>query len=109
MKMMSVPGAFVNERNVAHHIEKTEKGYLVNLAVPGYTKERISIQVEADRLEVKSERDDSAIMFARPAFVKRFVLPNYADAEAIQARYLDGILQIEVPFRQNYRKEVTIA
>lgn len=109
MKMMSVPGAFVNERNVAHHIEKTEKGYLVNLAVPGYTKERISIQVEEDRLEVRADRDDSAIAFARPAFVKRFVLPTFADAEGINAKYLDGVLQIEVPFRNNYRKEVTIA
>ena len=109
MKLMTVPGAFTQERNIAHHIEKSDRGYLISLAVPGYTKERISIEMEADRLEIKAVKEDNAVVFARPGFVKRFIMPAHTDTEGIQAKYLDGILQIEVPFRNNYKKEVTIS
>ena len=104
--LKTIPETF--QKQVAHHIEKTEKGYLLNLSVPGYSKDRIRIRFEEDRLEVSAEKDENAVVFAKPGFKKRFVIPAHVDTDEIDAKYIDGILQIEIPFRQNYRREVSI-
>lgn len=109
MRVMNVPGNFTNDRLIAHHVEKTERSYLLSLVVPGYNKDRIGIQFEADRLVVKAEKEDNALIFARPGFTKRFIVPSHVDVDAISARYFDGILQIEIPFKADYRREVAIS
>lgn len=106
MMLRTVPQTF--QKQVAHHIEKADKGYLLNLSVPGYSKDRIKIRFEDDRMEVSAEKDDNALVFARPGFSKRFVIPVHVDTDQVDAKYIDGVLQIEIPFRQNYRREVTI-
>ena len=104
--LKTIPDTF--QKQVAHQIEKTDKGYLLSLSVAGYTKDRISIRFEEDRLEVSADKDENAVVFARPGFSKRFVIPAHVDTDEINAKYMDGILQIEIPFRQNYRREVAI-
>ena len=74
--------------------------------IPGVRKEDIDIKVENGTLvlhgEKKQEKEfdsDSAHRIERfyGAFSRSFVLPSVIDADKIQARYKDGVLEIVLP------------
>lgn len=92
----SLPAANVKENDKAFHIE---------LAVPGFKKEDIKVQVEGDMLnvsaETRSEKKDENEKYNRrefsySSFARSFRLPESVQQDNISAKYENGILELVV-------------
>ena len=94
----------------AANIKETKESFLVELAVPGKQKEDFNIEVENDMLTISSEDKKSSEEkdkegrytrreFSYAAFKRSFTLPETVDDEAINAKYEDGVLKINLPKR----------
>ncbi|MCD6345876.1 MAG: Hsp20/alpha crystallin family protein, partial [Bacteroidales bacterium] len=95
------------------NILESEKSFIIELSVPGYQKNEISVKVDNNVLSVsyehKEEKADKKAQnelryvrqeFAKSEFVRNFRLSRWVNAEEINANFKDGILTIEVPKRE---------
>lgn len=81
-----------------------DKTYVVELALAGYKKEQINIEVEDSMLiiEIEGGERDEGVNFihqgikSKPLLFKMQVVNGY-DAENINLSYKQGILKIEIP------------
>jgi HSP20 family protein len=83
---------------------------LITAELPGFKNDEISIQTENGMLTLSGERrfeketSDKAyhrVERSYGRFVRSFSLPNNVDREKIQARFNDGLLQIELLKRED--------
>ncbi|KAA3624871.1 MAG: Hsp20/alpha crystallin family protein [Flavobacterium sp.] len=92
----------------AVNIQENLANFVIELAAPGLTKEKIAIEVEENILKVSSEvasetnSEDKDKKFTRREFsfrnfTRSFTLPETVDVENITASYTDGILYITIP------------
>lgn len=88
---------------------------LITAELPGFKNDEISIQTENGMLTLSGERrlekesGDKAyhrIERSYGRFVRSFSLPNNVDREKIQARFTDGLLQIELPKREDAKPRI---
>lgn len=84
----------------------TPEGYEIHLALAGFKKEEVVVEIVGDFLQVRAEaeRKESILeeeylhMDFMPDMQERaFPLPPNADLEKIQAQYSNGLLIIRVP------------
>jgi HSP20 family protein len=87
-------------------ITETEKQYAVSIDIPGMKKEDISLEVKENQLfvtgerkwESKSEKDNVLRSEKRYGkFSRVFTLPQNVNAEMIEARFENGVLEIFLP------------
>lgn len=86
------------------NIYETAEAYKLELAAPGLEKEDFQVNLKKDTLSVwveKKVEEDKKIDFSRQefeytSFARSFNLPENADAESIQAEYVQGILTITI-------------
>ena len=87
------------------NIQETEKGYTIELAVPGFSKEEFSILVENRILRIKGEhvenkKEESEKYtrreFSKSSFERSFSLPSEIKEDDIEASYENGILKLEL-------------
>ena len=75
-----------------------ESNYYVQAEVPGYDRKEIEVELDRDRLVLKgsrkSKKDD---VESKVTFHRSVTLPENVNAEAIGARYKNGILTVTVP------------
>lgn len=105
----------------AVNIKESEKQFNIELAVPGFSKEDFKISMDGDVLNIsaqkKSETEKKEEKYTRKeysynSFSRSFTMPANANAEAIDARYENGILMLdiakkELPGNPN-KKEIAI-
>ncbi len=93
----------------AVNIAETDNSFEIAFAAPGLTKSDFTIHLENDVLTVKSEKENdqngSNSNFTRKefnfsTFQRSFTLPDMADSEHIKAEYQNGILNIEIPKKE---------
>lgn len=95
----------------AANIKETPDEFIVELAVPGLNKEDFSVQVEDNVLRISANKpsptenkDDKVTIhrceFSFHAFERSFRLPKSADGEKISASYVNGVLQLNIPKRE---------
>ncbi|MBX2816428.1 MAG: Hsp20/alpha crystallin family protein [Saprospiraceae bacterium] len=90
---------------VQHNITEDQKVFAVSFAVPGFSKEDFSIELEDDKLRVefsKPEPSDDPSYLAKgfdfQDFTRTFTLRSRdIDAENIKAEYQQGILKVILP------------
>lgn len=91
------------------NIRETDEGYTVEMAVPGFKKDNFNISVENDQLmisaEVEQDNEEKNEEFTRrefgyASFQRTFVLPESVDGEKIKANYADGILNVQLPKKE---------
>lgn len=99
----------VSPNLAAMNVLEDEKGYHVEIATPGMTKEDFSAHVnaqdqlviEVEKKETQSEEDKEKKYlrreFAYSRFTRTILLPDDVDKEGISAKVSDGILHIELP------------
>lgn len=88
-------------------IEENDQ-YRIELALPGFTKEQISLNYLKNVLTVKStleekhaeEKNYLTREFVRNNFSKQFVIPRTLDVENIRAEFNNGILMISIPKKE---------
>ena len=72
-------------------VREEESRFVVQVDLPGVDKKDIEITAEKGVLTLKGERTE------RGTFVRRFTLPENAQAEAISAKHTNGVLEVTIP------------
>lgn len=96
-----VPVARPKTNSIEH-----EDAYLLEMIVPGMSKENIQLEVEDETLTIQgrveeSEEKEQPKFFRREfkvgAFKRSFKLPKAVNTDKIEASYKDAILHIRLP------------
>ena len=101
-------------KKVLHNVIKNENDFVIQLAVPGYTKENFDINVEDAILkitlnkEIKDEKKYIRKEFDFSDVKKSFHLSKDINVEKISATYDMGILNIELPLKEKVVKQISI-
>lgn len=89
-----------------HVITNNDNACNIQIALPGFTKEEISLSVEDNKLNVSYKSPDEDT-FKRP-FAKTFNLIDSTDVSNITATMKNGILEIILPNKIIEKKSKTI-
>jgi HSP20 family protein len=91
----------------AVNICEDDNSFMVDVVAPGFKKEDFKINMDDDILTISAEskqenkegdgKEYSRREYSYSSFTRSFQLPENAKAEAIGARYEDGILKITIP------------
>lgn len=85
-------------------ITENENGFELQLDVPGIKREALEVQVEKDKLVVKGERQQPHRIYNRV-----FVLPDFVNREGIEAKLVDGVLNLKLPRREEAKpKQIAV-
>jgi HSP20 family protein len=102
------------------NIHETTEGYHVELNAPGRNKEDFKINVENGLLTISYEKKEEVENkdyktlrreFKYNSFKRSFSLDEKVNAEAIQAKYENGVLKLFLPKKDEVKvapKEITI-
>lgn len=89
----------------AVNIKELDKGYEIEMAVPGFKKDDFKISIEKGMLTVSSERNEekeekkhnyTRREFFYNNFKRSFSLPEDVDDETVRAEYKDGVLLLHL-------------
>jgi len=94
--------------NPATNVLDRDDEFQIEIAVPGLDKKEISIDVERNKLKISSKGSDKQKViddflrkeFDFKKFSKVFELPESSDAEKIEARYINGVLKVHIPKKE---------
>lgn len=87
-------------------IKETEKEFLIHADIPGVDPDNIDVHMEDGMLTIKGERESEKkeerdgykrIERHSGSFYRRFSLPDTADADKIEAKSKNGVLEITIP------------
>lgn len=102
------------------NIDEKPTAYLIQLSVPGFDKTDFTLKLEADLLTISGDKktvtaDESVKSirkeFSKKSFKRSFTLDEKIDGANIIARYDNGILNVELPKKEQEKapaKEITI-
>jgi len=92
------------------NIKENSNEFKVEVAAPGFDKGDFKLELNHNLLTVSSEKkvenetkEDEQFTkreFSYQSFSRSFTLPNTADGERIEANYENGILQINIPKKE---------
>lgn len=98
----------------AANVSETEKEYRVELAIPGFKKEEVKVNLDNEVLTVsaesRTEKEEKTRKFTRKefsygSFTRSFQLPKVANAEKIEAKYENGLLKLAIPKKEEAIKK----
>jgi HSP20 family protein len=90
----------------AADVYETDDEFIVELEVPGYDEEELTIEVSDHTLTVKGERTETKEKAEKTfrrherlerEFERHFVLPAEADSDRLAARFAKGVLAVHAP------------
>jgi HSP20 family protein len=102
------------------NVIETDKGYRLDLVVPGFEKTDISIGLDNNLLTIAGERkDDPKEENEKPlkkeynfrSFKRTFTIDEKIDATGIEANYVNGVLALNLPKKTEVKtatKEIEI-
>ena len=105
----------------AVNVKENEGNFQIEVAAPGLKKEHFKISLHENRLTISTKQEESQgekteqytrQEFNYTSFQRTFTLPKNVDGEKIEASYTDGILQIGLPKKEEFKpavKEITVA
>jgi len=100
-----------------HNVVKTENGISVEIAVAGFTKDEVNVEIDGDMLVVKANKSEPDTEtnyvhkgIAKRAFAKKFRLNDNIDHESIQANFENGLLIVSLNYikKKDKKKKVKI-
>lgn len=95
-------------------IYETDDAIFVEMEVPGIKKKDLEIKIEDGILTIKgeksSEKDNKSRNYhlyerSYGMFQRAFRLPDSIDTTKVKAKYEDGVLKIELPKKEEVKKE----
>lgn len=93
----------------AVNVKEDENSFVVEVAVPGMSKENFDLKLENNVLTISGKKEESKEQkeekwnrreFFYSSFERSFHLPDVVDSEHIEAHYKDGLLMISVPKKE---------
>ena len=107
---------FEREPFIKMDVSEAEGAYTVKAEIPGVNKDDIHISVEGNMVsisaEVKKEKEEKKgenVIRSERYFGKvsrSFTLGSEVDAEKVQAKYADGVLEVTMPKKSKGNKKV---
>ena len=82
----------MNEIKRQGEVTHDDDGATIKLKVPGFNKKSIDISVDSETLTIEGKTDDDS-------FVKRFSIDNKFDFDSIDAKVVDGLLTLSIPYK----------
>ena len=82
----------MNEIIKQKEITHDDNGATIKLKVPGFNKKSIDISVDSETLTIEGKTDDDS-------FTKRFSIDNKFDFDSIDAKVVDGLLTLSIPYK----------
>jgi HSP20 family protein len=116
-----MPGVFHKDLNKAGrsqsipvNVKESDSSYTLEMAVPGFEKKEFAIQVEADILTVTGTKEvtteekgkDGKVIrneFSARSFKRSFTLDEKIDATKIEASYVNGVLVLNLPKKEEVK------
>lgn len=99
----------------ATNILRNENGFVIEMAVPGLTREQLTIQIDNEQLVISATANSDA---PKPSFVRQefdytnfkrvFRLHKNANVEAMTATVNNGVLTITVPDKEPAVRKIDI-
>jgi HSP20 family protein len=98
-------------------VRETEKAFVLEMDLPGYSEKDIEVHVDGNSLTIESPQEKAAeetkkegayILRERHAssFSRSFKLPQNADPDAVSAGFNNGVLCLEIKKRAETQKKV---
>ena len=82
----------MNKINYTDDVTHDDDGATIKMKVPGFNKKSIDISVDSETLTIEGKTDDDS-------FVKRFSIDNKFDFDSIDAKVVDGLLTLSIPYK----------
>lgn len=91
------------------NINEAANGFHLDVSVPGINKEDIKVNVDKGLLTISYEKKEESKPedyktvrreFSQRSFKRSFTIADHVDAEAIQAKYENGILKLFLPKKE---------
>lgn len=91
------------------NVKETKDHFFLELMAPGRKKSDFNITLEKDQLtisnKVESKSDEATEKWTRKeygfaSFTRTFGLPESADGSKVNAEYVDGVLKISIPKKE---------
>ncbi len=88
-----------------------DKSLVIEVHIPGFTKDDVDVSVHNGIMEIKGEKHEKEedknskkelsymLRESHASFYRRISLPEYADADHVDAKIDDGLLKVIVPFK----------
>ena len=100
-------------------VTENEAGYLVRAEIPGVKKDDINVAIDGNQVEISAEvknekevKEGERVLRSERYFGKvyrAFVLGHDIDESATQAKYVDGVLELNLAKKaNNSAKRITI-
>ena len=102
------------------NIRETQKEYVLELVAPGLNKEDFALKLENNLLTVSAEKKEETVNegekmirkeFKAQSFKRSFTLDEKINADAISAQYVNGILTLNLPKKEDVQpatKQISI-
>ena len=98
------------------NVLKTDTGYGIELAAPGFSRDEFVMTVEDGRLSIELGTEDTKEYedkvqyreYRFQSFKRSFSLPEHTNIDGISARYEAGILYVDVPVEEKGVQKRTI-
>ena len=84
-----------NRRSRQYSSETTDDGVVLTIETPGYNKNLIDVTVKDDVLVVEGKSNSGNL----DGFTERFTIGDNLNGDEVEAKIVDGILTVNVPFK----------
>ena len=84
---------------------KNENDWILEMAVPGFTKEDLKIKIVKDKLSIVSTEEDNKWL---GSFEKLFNIPSEVNAKKVKAKVENGVLTITLPIKEESESFIDI-
>ena len=97
------------------NVKEGKNLFTLEMAAPGMKKSDFDIEIDNNLLiisfEKEEEKKETDEMYTRKeysfdSFSRSFTLPDSVDESKIKARYIDGVLKLELPKKEGFIKEL---
>lgn len=96
------------------NIYETDDGFHVEMAAPGMNRDDFKVELDNNMLTISSLRESKDSEdnrnyqrreYSYQSFTRSFHLPDSAEAEKINAKYVDGVLNLVIPKKEEAKRK----
>jgi len=77
-------------------VTRKDGALLTEVALPGYSKDDVSVTVEGRTLTIEAEIEEADQSYFKKSFKKMYELPEDVDADQIEAKLENGLLTLKM-------------